>query len=72
VSAARNVKVTMNLTPRDVAVLRGLAAKRATTMTEIIRQAIGLEKFLDDERELGSKLLVHYPRTGEWLQILWR
>ena len=45
---ARHIKMSVNLPADVVEVLRKLAAKRRTTMTEVLRQAIGTEKFIDD------------------------
>ncbi len=52
------VKVTVNL-PKDlVDAVRALANKRHVTLTEVIRDAIGTEKFLADANDEGSKILI--------------
>jgi hypothetical protein len=51
-------KVSFNLPEEDVAILKALAARRRTTITHVIRQAIASEKFLDDEISAGGKILV--------------
>jgi len=52
------VKISANLAPEVVAALRDLAEKRGTSMTEVLRRAISMEKFIDDEIDRGGKLLV--------------
>jgi predicted transcriptional regulator len=52
------VKLSANLSDEVVGTLRKLAEKRGTTMTEVLRQAISTEKFLQDEIDAGSKLLI--------------
>ena len=44
------VKLSVNLPPGDVAVLRELAKRRRTTMTDVIRKGIGTEKILVEDR----------------------
>jgi len=52
------VKVTVNL-PKDlVDAVKELANKRHVTLTEVIRDAIGTEKFLADANDEGSKILI--------------
>ncbi len=52
------VKVTVNLPKNLVDAVRELANKRHVTLTEVIRDAIGTEKFLADANEEGSKILI--------------
>lgn len=53
------VKISVNLTEDAVEALKDLAAKRGTTVTDVLRRAISTEKYLDHvQREEGSKVLV--------------
>lgn len=57
-----SVKVIVNLGLEVVEALRHLAAKRNTTITEVLRQAIGTEKFLDEVCEDQGTVLVEDAR----------
>ena len=63
------VKLSVNLPPGDVTVIRGLAKKRSTTMTEVIRRALGTEKYLQDVVDKGGKVFVE-DRRGRLRQIV--
>ena len=53
------VKISVNLTEDAVEALKDLAAKRGTTVTDVLRRAISTEKYLDHvQREEGAKVLV--------------
>ena len=52
------VRTTVNLHPDAVAALREMAADRGTTVAEIIRRAIWMEKYVHDALKEGSKILV--------------
>lgn len=51
-------KVTVNLGDEVQAALNEIATKRGISMTEALRQAIANEKFLQDEINQGSKILI--------------
>ena len=55
-------KVSVNLPTSAVNALKELAAKRGTTMTEVLKSAIGTEKFMADTVASGSKVLVEHGR----------
>lgn len=57
-SAAGIVKLSANLPEKTIALLRQLADKRGTTMTEILRRAIETEGFLEDVISNNGKILV--------------
>jgi hypothetical protein len=63
------VKLSVNLPPEDVAVIRELSAKRSTTMTEVIRKGIGLQKYLQDAIDKGGKIFVE-DRRGRLREIV--
>ncbi|HET7270979.1 MAG TPA: ribbon-helix-helix protein, CopG family [Rubrobacter sp.] len=52
------VKVIVYLPTPAVEALEGLAAKRETTKTEILRHAISLEQQLDHEIDQGARILI--------------
>jgi predicted transcriptional regulator len=51
-------KVTVNLGDEVVQALNEIATTRGVTMTEALRQAIANEKFLQDEINQGSRILI--------------
>lgn len=65
------IKMSMNLPADAVKVLRALAKKRRLTMTDVLRQAIGTEKFIDDVNEAEGKVLVEDKR-GHVRQLVFR
>lgn len=69
--ADKFIKMSVNLSADAVKVLRELAGKRHTTMTEVLRQAIGTEKFIDEVNEKKGKILVEDKR-GRIRQLVFR
>jgi hypothetical protein len=63
------VKLSVNLPQEDVDVIRGLAKRRSTTMTEVIRKGIGTQKWLQDAVDKGGKIFVE-DRRGRLRQIV--
>ncbi len=57
----RVVKLTVNLPETLVRDLRAMAEDQGITMTEVLRRAIGTEKFLRDNIKQGSKLVLEDP-----------
>jgi hypothetical protein len=49
--------------------LRSYAARNGVNLTESIRRAISLQKFLSDHTELGGKILIEKP-DGRILEIV--
>jgi predicted transcriptional regulator len=54
----RNVKTTISLPPDAAEALRALAEERNTTLAEVIRRAISVDKYLGDAKKAGSRLLL--------------
>lgn len=52
------VKISANLPVETLDVLRDLAARRGTTVTEALRRAIEMDSFLAFSESEGSKLLL--------------
>lgn len=65
------IKMSVNLSANVVEVLKGLAEKRNTTMTEVLRQAIGTERFVDEVNEEEGKILVE-DKKGRIRQLVFR
>lgn len=65
------VKVTFNLASDFYIVLKSLAEKRGITMTEVLNQAIGTEKFLHECVQKGCKVLIEHP-DGSYEQLHFR
>lgn len=55
------VKLTVNLPDSTVEGLRQIAADRDITVTEALRQVIENQRYLHDEMQQGSKLLLEKP-----------
>ena len=62
--------LTVLLSNNVVDTIRELAARRHVTMTEVIRDAIGTEKFLEDEKD-HSKFLLE-DNNGGLRQVFFR
>jgi hypothetical protein len=52
------VKISANLPRQTLNVLKDLAARRGTTVTEALRRAIETDSFLTTAEEEGSKILI--------------
>ena len=65
------IKMSVNLSVDAVNVLKGLAEKRGTTMTEVFRQAIGTQKFIEDVYRAKGKILVE-DKQGRIKQLVFR
>lgn len=55
------VKTTVSLSPDAVESLRAMALARNTTLAEVIRRALSVDKFLSDAAQAGCKILVEDP-----------
>lgn len=63
------VKLTVNLPTATVEDLRAYAMHEGITMTEAIRQALGLQVFIAKEEARGTKILLK-RKSGEWRQLI--
>jgi hypothetical protein len=63
------IKISANLPASVVSTLRQVAKLRGTTMTEVLRHAISLEKFLIDSQREGGKLLIE-KKDKSMIQVL--
>lgn len=69
--ADKVIKMSVNLSADVVKALKELAEKRGTTMTEVLRQAIGTEKFIEEVNQDEGKILVE-DKKGRVRQLVFR
>ena len=69
--ADKVVKMSVNLPTSVVKALKTLAKKRRLTMTDVLRQALALEKFIDEVNEDDGKILIEDKR-GRVRQLVFR
>ena len=62
------VKTSVNLSEDAVQALRDIATSRGTNMSDVLRHAISLEKFVHDETKDGAKILVE--KNNDTRQLL--
>ena len=65
------VKVSFNLPESYVLALKALAKDRQSTVTEVLRRAISTEKFLAEEVEKGTTVLLK-DKKGATQQVVFR
>lgn len=61
-------KVGVNLSDRAYSELEELAARKEKPVTQVVRDAIALEKWFEDTRKKGGKVLVE--RDGKVQEIV--
>ncbi len=62
--------MTLNLTPREMAVLEELAAKKDLSKTAVMRLALRLLQAVDAKIQLGQKLMVEDEKTKEKSELV--
>lgn len=62
--------MTLNLTPREMAVLEGLACKKELSKTGVMRLALRLLQAVDAKVNLGHKLMVEDEQTKEKTELV--
>ena len=58
-------RLNVNINDETAAALKGLAERRQTTVTEIVRRAVSVYKFVEDEVVDGDRTLKLVGRGGE-------
>ena len=58
------IRTTVNLSPEAANALKEIAADRHTTVADVIRRAIWIEKYLHDAMKQGGKVLVQDQEHG--------
>lgn len=61
-------RVNVNFSASAYAMLEALAAEKGTSMSEVLRDAIALEKYVEDTRRDGGRVLVE--RDGAIRELL--
>lgn len=61
---AEVVRMSVNLAPDVAAALQDVAARRGITITDAIRKAISMLKYLDDADQRRAKVLIEGRRGG--------
>jgi hypothetical protein len=56
--AERLVRLSLNVSPEALEVLKDYAGRKGVTVTEAVRRAIGVLKYIDDAQERGARLNV--------------
>jgi hypothetical protein len=67
---AKTIKMSLNLPPEVVGIIRQLAAKRQVTMTDVIRDAVETANFLDAAKS-HSKVLLE-DKKGNLRELIFR
>lgn len=57
--------MTLNLTPREMAVLEELASKKDLSKTGVMRLALRLLQAVDTKTQMGQKLMFEDEKTKE-------
>jgi hypothetical protein len=60
-TARGGLKTTISLPEDAVAVLRELATARNVSFAEVVRRALTMEKYLNDARKEGCRILIEDP-----------
>lgn len=65
------VKLNININDETEAALKELAARRGITVTETVRRAVAVYKFIEDEMDAGGKLqVIHEGGTSTSVAIV--
>ncbi|QIK66838.1 ribbon-helix-helix protein, CopG family [Nocardioides sp. HDW12B] len=59
----KSTKVTVNLSDDVVKTLKEMAQRDDTTMTEVLKRAIAVHKYLLEQQEAGNKIVVDDPNA---------
>jgi hypothetical protein len=62
--------MTLNLTPREMAVLEELAAKKDLSKTGVMKLALRLLQAVDAKVRMGQKLFVEDDKTKEKSELV--
>lgn len=62
-------KITLRLAPDVRVALEWMASKKGVTLAEVIRQAISREKFLTEEVDRGSSIVIE-EKSGRIKQLV--
>jgi len=65
------MKVTIDINQDELDILTELANKQGITATTALRKAIATEKYLLEEREAETTILLQ-KKNGEVKEVIWR
>ncbi len=63
------VKLSLNVTPEDIATIEWLASEEQTTKTDAIRRALMTERYIREAMKQGAKILID-PGSGQPIERL--
>jgi len=66
------VRTSMNLPQQSIDTLRELAAETGSSMAEVVRRAVAMEKFLRTTFAEGSKILIKDKNSDSLRELLIR
>ncbi|BCT75565.1 hypothetical protein SCMU_14070 [Sinomonas cyclohexanicum] len=64
------VQLHVNMNQRTAAELEYLKTLQGVSYTEVIRRAVGLMKFLEDEQRSGRQIITMTRRETEWRELI--
>jgi len=62
--SSKSSRLTVNLSEELVESLREMATRSGTTMTDVLKRAIAVQKFLEEQQDEGKKLLMEDPEAN--------
>lgn len=62
-------RVNVNFSEEAYATLEQMAERRGIGVSDLVREAINLEKWMDNMQREGSRLLVE--RDGQFRELVW-
>lgn len=69
-SATELVRLNVNLNSETAEALKTLAEEKGSSLTEVIRRAIAVYKFVDEESRSGHRVQTVDPRTSETKELV--
>lgn len=64
------VRLEINLNVETADALKQLAVSQGVPLTEVVRRAISLYKFLEEERAQGRRIQTANPASGEVRELI--
>jgi hypothetical protein len=63
-------RLSVNLPPKMIEELKGVADEEGVTVTEIVRRAILVERFFREHKNAGNEILIHEKGKKDPARIL--
>ncbi|HJT91749.1 MAG TPA: ribbon-helix-helix protein, CopG family [Mycobacterium sp.] len=63
-------KFTVEMNDELDAVVTSLAEQQGVPKTQVVRRALALLKYLEDQRRAGNVVLVQHPETGREKEVV--